>query len=124
MFVDVSGVAPRPQEQWDPVLIPKGDIDRELERLIAAPRPANGRRASLIVHPRATGPVLGLTPGTDVTINVVNPGESTLNLRKNSNMLEICIQGSGVAIVNGRELRISKWDVWNTPSMQVHSYRN
>src|SRR5690606_36255196 len=124
MFVDVSGLAPRPQEQWDPVLIAKEDIDREVERLIAAPRPANGRRAPLSVHPRATGPVLGLAPGPDVTLNVVHPGESTLNLRKNSNMLEICIQGSGVAVVNGRELRISKWDVWNTPSMQVHSYRN
>src|SRR5690606_8514686 len=124
MFVDVSGAAARPQHQWDPVLIPKEDIDREIERLIAAPRPANGRRASLIVHPAASGPGLGLTPGTDVTINVVNPGETTLNLRKNSNMLEICIRGSGVAKVGGRELRVGKWDVWNTPSMQVHAYRN
>jgi len=124
MFVDVSGASARPQHQWDPVLIPKEEIDREIERLIAAPRPANGRRASLIVHPAATAPGLGLTPGTDVTINVVNPGETTLNLRKNSNMLEICIRGSGVAVVGGRELRINKWDVWNTPSMQVHAYRN
>ncbi|SIT30788.1 cupin domain-containing protein [Achromobacter sp. MFA1 R4] len=124
MFVDVSGAAPRQQNMWPSVVIAKEDIDREIERLIDAPRPANGRRASLIVHPEATAPGLGLAPGTDVTINVVNPGESTLNLRKNSNMLEICISGEGVAKVGGRSFSIGKWDVWNTPSMQIHSYRN
>ncbi|MGE8641789.1 MAG: hypothetical protein ACN6PR_24235, partial [Achromobacter sp.] len=75
MFVDVSGASPREQNKWPSIVIPKEDIDLEIARLIDAPRPDNGRRASLIVHPEATAPGLGLAPGTDVTINVVNPGE-------------------------------------------------
>jgi gentisate 1,2-dioxygenase len=124
MFVDVSGAAPRQQNMWRPIVVTKEEIDGEIARLADSPRPANGRRASLIVHPQACAPGLGLAPGIDVTINVLNPGESTLNLRKNANMLEICIAGDGVATVGGRSLAIGKWDVWNTPSMQVHRYRN
>ncbi|MDH0686361.1 cupin domain-containing protein [Achromobacter animicus] len=45
-------------------------------------------------------------------------------MRKNSNMIEIGLSGSGVATVNGRDIVVDKWDVWNTPSMQIHSYRN
>ena len=124
MFIDVSGAAPREQDKWPSIVIPKEAIDLEIARLIDAPKPDNGRRASLIVHPNARAPGLGLAPGTDVTINVVNPGERTWNLRKNSNMLEICISGEGVATVAGRDIRAGRWDVWNTPAMQVHSYRN
>ena len=124
MFIDVSGAAPREQNKWPSIVIPKEEIDLEIARLIDAPRPDNGRRAALIAHPQATAPGLGLAPGTDVTINVVNPGERTHNLRKNSNMLEICISGEGVATVAGRDIPVGRWDVWNTPAMQVHSYRN
>ena len=124
MFIDVSGAAPREQDKWPSIVIPREAIDLEIARLIDAPKPDNGRRASLIVHSNARAPGLGLAPGTDVTINVVNPGERTWNLRKNSNMLEICISGEGVATVAGRDIRAGRWDVWNTPAMQVHSYRN
>ncbi|GAB2911824.1 cupin domain-containing protein [Paralcaligenes ginsengisoli] len=123
-FVDVSGVQARPQNMWPSIVVPKKAIDLEIERLIDLARPDNGRRASLITHPEATAPGLGLAPGIDVTINVLKPGEKTLNLRKNSNMVEICISGSGLARVDGRSVRMQKWDVWNTPSMQVHSYEN
>jgi gentisate 1,2-dioxygenase len=123
-FVDVSGAPPREQNRWRSIVVPKESIDEEIARLIDAPRPDNGRRAALITHPEAKLPGLGFAPSTDVTISVVNPGESTFNLRKNSNMLEICLSGSGVATVAGREIAVSKWDVWNTPSMNVHSYRN
>jgi len=114
MFVDVSGASPREQNKWPSIVIPKEDIDLEIARLIDAPRPDNGRRASLITHPQATAPGLGLAPGTDVTINVVNPGERTYNLRKNSNMLEICISGEGIATVAGRDIRVGHWDVWKS----------
>ena len=123
MFIDVSGAAPREQDKWPSIVIPKEAIDLEIARLIDAPA-GQRRRASLIVHSNARAPGLGLAPGTDVTINVVNPGERTWNLRKNSNMLEICISGEGVATVAGRDIRAGRWDVWNTPAMQVHSYRN
>ncbi|MGE4239417.1 cupin domain-containing protein [Ramlibacter sp.] len=123
-FVDISGAPPRAQNAWKSIIVPGKDIAMEAERLASAGKPANGRRGSLIVHPMAGAPGLGFTPGIDVTINVVNPGERTTNLRKNSNMLEICVSGSGVATVSGRDIRVEKNDVWNTPSMQIHSYRN
>ncbi|WP_186085255.1 cupin domain-containing protein [Burkholderia gladioli] len=123
-FVDVSGSGPREQSKWRSIVVPKKSIDREIERLIDLQRPDNGRRASMIVHPAATRIGQGFAPSTDVTINVVNPGETTFNRRKNSNMLEICLSGGGVAAVGNREIAVSRWDVWNTPAMQIHSYRN
>ena len=123
-FVDVSGTPARGQAPWPSIVVPAEAIAAEAQRLADAPACANGRRASLIAHPHSVAPGRGFAPGIDVTINVVVPGERTLNLRKNSNMVEICIGGSGVATVDGRELRITERDVWNTPSMQVHAYRN
>ena len=123
-FVDVTGAAPRAQEPWPSIVVPGEEIAAEARRLSALPAPANGRRASLITHPCARAPGLGFAPGIDVTLSVVNPGERTRRLRKNSNMVEICIEGSGTATVDGRELRIAEKDVWNVPSMQIHTYRN
>ena len=122
--VDLTGASPRPQAPWPSIVVPGEQIAAEAARLADSPAPANGRRASAIAHPNAVAPGLGFAPGIDVTINVVNPGERTRNLRKNSNMVEICIAGAGVAEVAGRTMRIAEKDVWNTPSMQVHSYRN
>ncbi len=123
-FVDVSGAPAREQNMWPSIVVPKENIDLEIARLGDIARPDNGRRASLIVHPKAAGTGLGLSPGIDVTINVLNPGERTLNLRKNSNMVEICIGGGGVAVCDGKQTRVQHFDVWNTPSMGVHSYYN
>lgn len=123
-FVDVSGAAAREQEAWPSIVVPGEEISAEAERLASIPAPANGRRASLITHPCARSPGLGFAPGIDVTINVVMPGERTRNLRKNSNMVEICLSGSGTATVAGRDIRVEPKDVWNTPSMQIHTYRN
>ncbi len=123
-FVDVSGAPPRKQVLGPSVVVRKQQIAAEVERLIDSERPANGRRASMIVHPLAVAPGLGFAPGIDVTLNVLKPGESTTSLRRNSNLLEMCIGGSGLATVDGRALAVSKWDVWNVPSMRVHSYRN
>lgn len=123
-FIDISGALPRRQNMWAPMVIKKQAIAREIERLLDISKPDNGRRASMIVHPEAKLQSPGLAPGIDVTINVLKPGERTPNLRKNSNMVEICISGSGTATINDRQIKSEKWDVWNTPSMHVHSYRN
>lgn len=123
-FMDISGQQAREQNLWPAVLVPKEEIELEIERLQEISKPENGRRAARIVHPYATAPGYGFSPGIDVTINVLNPGERTYNLRKNSNMVEICLSGSGVAVCDGKKTRVSKWDVWNTPSMAIHSYYN
>jgi|SRR5690625_2985368 len=123
-FMDISGKMPREQNLWPPVLVQKEEIDEEIQRLESIPKPDNGRRASRIVHPYATAPGFGFAPGIDVTINVLNPGERTFNLRKNSTMVEICLSGSGVVVCDGAHRKVEKWDVWNVPSMRIHSYYN
>jgi gentisate 1,2-dioxygenase len=123
-FVDRSGATVPEMEQWEPVVIPKQAILREVERLCDVARPDNGWRSSLIVHPSAVAPGLGLAPGIDVTINVLLPGETAAPIRRNATGVEICNAGTGIAMIGGREIRFEQWDVWNTPSMRVCSYRN
>ena len=50
-FLDRSGAQPTSSALWPAVVIPKEALDQEVERLASGPRPANGRRRSLIVHP-------------------------------------------------------------------------
>ena len=60
-------------EFWESILISKEDIDAEIERLASIDKPADGRRQSLIAHPSATEPGLGLAPGIQVTLTVLKP---------------------------------------------------
>lgn len=124
VFQDESGAPPREQVMWPSIVVPKADIDREIERLLDQPRPANGRRASAICHPMSVGPGRGLAPGTAVTVSVLAPGESTINRRMNATMVEITVSGSGVVTRDGKDIQARTWDVWNMPSMTTHSYRN
>ena len=72
-FMDVTGQPAPSLNLWPSVVIPKEDIDAEIERLAALPPPINGRRRSLVVHPMAdTG--RGLAPGIQVSIDVLKPG--------------------------------------------------
>lgn len=123
-FVDLSGSAPRVPEPWPAMVMKGAEIAREVERLADLDRPANGRRAASIVHPMSCAPGLGLAPGVDVFINVLKPGESTTPMRRNSNQVEICIQGSGTVHAGARTIHFGKWDVWNIPSMQAYSHTN
>ena len=70
-FVDRTGEASPPLALWPSVIIPKEAIDAEIERLSALPRPADGRRRALIVHPNSTEPGLGLAPGIRVSLDVL-----------------------------------------------------
>lgn len=123
-FVEQATAALSGTEQWEPVVIPKQAIMREVEKLCDAPRPDNGWRSALIVHPRATAPGLGLAPGIDVTINVLLPGETAAPIRRNATGVDICITGTGIAVIGETQIRFEKWDIWNTPSMRVCGYRN
>lgn len=123
-FADMSGapsIKPRPTT---PFLVTREDIDAEIARLAEISRPANGRRASRIVHPSASGGVPSLTPSTDVVIQVLRPGEETLAYRSNANEIEICIRGSGQVIAADAMHQTSRFDVWNIPPMRVHRYKN
>jgi len=123
-FIDISNEKPRSQIMWPSIVITKEEIALEIERLLDADKPANGRRASSIVHPSSVSPGKGLAPGTAVTISVLKPGESTFNRRVNSTQVEITLSGSGTAMIGESKIKSEKWDVWNIPSMQIHNYKN
>ena len=125
-FLDRSGWTPEPLDLWEPILITKEEIDAEIERLASIPRPANGRRQSLIVHPRwnelGVGP--GLNPGVRVTLEVLKPGEETTPIRHNSTQINFCIKGSGSTIINGKRIKYGLYDTWNFPSMATYRHIN
>lgn len=126
-FIDRTGYeSPQKLDLWEPVVITREEIDEEVERLAAAPRPGNGRRQSLIVHPRwrelGVGP--GLNPGVRVTLEVLKPGEQTSPVRHNSTQVNFCIRGEGHSIVNGKKIGFAEYDVYNFPSMGTYWHVN
>lgn len=123
IFRDHSGTTPAALDLWPPVVIAKEQIDAEIERLAGAPRPANGRRRSSIVHP-SNKLSDGLAPGIQVTINVLLPGERTVPYRQNSTQVNFAIRGSGTTVVGGRRFAMALHDVCNTPSMQPYWHQN
>ena len=122
-FRDYSGTSAPALKLWPAVVIPKRDIETEIERLVQL-SPTNGRRSSMIVHPNATEPGLGLAPGIRVTLNVLKPGERTRPIRHNSTQIDFCISGRGTAMVRGHKINFEQYDVWNTPSMAPYWYVN
>jgi gentisate 1,2-dioxygenase len=124
-FVDATGQqAPRLDDLWPSIIVPKEDIDAEIARLAGVPRPADGRRRSLIVHPMSTGAGPGLAPGIQVSLEVLRPGERTGPIRHNSAQVVFCIQGSGRVVIDGQKRKFETYDVWNTPSMAPYVHVN
>ncbi len=115
-FVDISGQNYRQNEPWAPAIITKEQIDEEVERLASIALPENGRRSSLIVHPRANAQPPGLATSVQVTLNVLTPGARTEPFRHNATEVNFCIRGEGVANVGGRRIPFRQYDVYNTPS--------
>jgi len=124
LFVDQTSVRARDNHYWEPVVITREEIDAEIARLAALPRPADGRRQSLIVHPSAREGSPGLAPGIQVMMQVLLPGESTRPMRHNATEVNFCIRGAGKTTVAGREIAFSQYDVWNHPSYAVYSHHN
>ena len=124
VFVDRCNHAYKQADFWESIVIRKEQIDAEIERLASIDKPADGRRHSLIVHPMATEPGLGLAPGIQVTLCVLKPGESTQPIRHNSTQVNFCIQGAGHAIVGGKRIQYSRYDVWNHPSFATYTHHN
>src|SRR5215470_13732875 len=122
-FLDQSGARPGTMDLWPAIVIPKETIDAEVERLASLPRPANGRRRSIIAHPRAQGGN-GLAAGIQVALDVLLPGERTVPYRQNSTQVNFVIKGAGHSVINGRRREVRLYDVWNTPSMHVYWHGN
>lgn len=123
-FVDVTNQEPEENVFWEPVVISKETIDAEVERLADLDKPANGRRESLIVHPRSEKPGLGLAPGIRVTLSVLKPGESTTPYRHNATEVNFCIAGGGHTVIDGKRIPFQQYDVWNHPSYGTYRHVN
>src|SRR5450631_2981347 len=109
---DVSGaLGAASLDLWEPTLVAREEIEAEIERLATIPRPSNGRRESIFVHPRATAPGCGLAPGIRVTLSVLKPGERSAPIRHNSTQVNFCIRGSGVAEIAARSIGYRQFDV-------------
>lgn len=123
-FVDVSEQKARKQHHWPSVIVPRKSIDAEIERLASIARPGSGRRATSVSHPANNSPIPAFAPGIDATIEVLKPGEESLPVARNSSMVDMCIRGEGVAMIGKSTHGVERFDVWNTPSMAPHRYRN
>jgi len=74
-FSDRSGHRARDENvYWTPIVVTRREIEAEADRLASLPRPANGRRESLIVHPLAEANAPGFAPGIQVKLSVLKPG--------------------------------------------------
>ena len=123
LFIDRTGVAYEQPMITKPVVVPKEDIETEIERLALLPAPANGRRMSIICNP-ASGAGDGFTPGIGIALCVLKPGERTRPIRHNSSLVNFCIQGRGRTVIDGKEIRYTQYDVWNTPPWAVYEHFN
>jgi len=124
-FLDRSGAQSRDENRYfPPIVVTREEIDAEVERLASLPRPANGRRESLIVHPWAEENAPGMTPGIQVKLSVLKPGERTEPFRHNATEVNFCIRGEGRCEVAGRRIDFARYDVWNHPSWSIYSHFN
>ena len=111
-------------KDWPPITISKEMFDLEIERLADLARPANGRRQVLFAHPSAPDPGRGLTPGVQVTLDVLKPGEETVPIRHNSTQVNFCIRGGGSVVVGDRRIAYAQYDAWNHPSYATYRHIN
>jgi gentisate 1,2-dioxygenase len=125
-FVDRTGVSEPDLDArlWPSVIVPKAAIEAEVDRLAGLPAPADGRRRSLIVHPFATEPGLGLAAGIQVSLEVLLPGEQTRPIRHNSSVISFCIRGRGFSASGGRRMDINRYDVCHLPAYEPYFHGN
>jgi gentisate 1,2-dioxygenase len=114
----------RPSDVWPPITITAAQIDALIQQLADHPRPANGRREAKIVHPQAVILGQGLTPGIQVVLSVLLPGEETTAVRQNSTQVNFCIKGAGHALIGEKRIDFGRYDVWNVPSFVPYRHAN
>src|SRR3954471_15623812 len=88
VFVDRSGRAPVEYRPLRPLLVPRAQIEAEVERLCEGP--FRGSRRAAIVPPGLLGSS-SLYPAVTVTLNVLLPGERTRPHRHNSSVVNFAV---------------------------------
>src|SRR4051812_5819727 len=112
VFVDQSGRRPNEYRPLRPLLIPRAQIEAEIERLSVGP--FRGSRRSEIVNPALLNSG-SLYPAVTVSVNVLLPGERTRPHRHNSSVVNFCIKGGGSSAIGGRTIEWGRYDTWSTP---------
>jgi gentisate 1,2-dioxygenase len=120
----VDPIAAQASPTWEPIVIPRAQIDAEVARLAALPAPPGGRRETRIVHPDACALGQGLAPGIEVKLSVLRPGERTAPFRHNAAEVNFCIGGQLRAQVGTRRMECGRYDVWNQPSWTSYVHEN
>jgi gentisate 1,2-dioxygenase len=114
----------KPSRTWPPITVTAAQIELLIQQLADHPRPANGRREAVLVHPNARDGAMGLAPGTQVVLSVLKPGEETTPVRQNSTQVVFCIRGSGRADIGPKQVNFQQYDVWNIPSFVPYRHIN
>ncbi|MGY9004519.1 MAG: gentisate 1,2-dioxygenase [Alphaproteobacteria bacterium] len=109
---------------WDPFVVPKEEIDAEIERLSDIAAPNNGIRRTYFVHPKAEEGLLSFTPGMSCSLDVLLPGEETAYVRENASLVNFPILGGGQMAMGEAIFDVKQYDVLTTPAMTVHKYIN
>ena len=109
---------------WDPFVVPKEEIDAEIERLSGIAAPNNGIRRTYFVHPKAEEGLLSFTPGMSCSLDVLLPGEETAYVRENASLVNFPILGGGQMAMGEAIFDVKQYDVLTTPAMTVHKYIN
>jgi gentisate 1,2-dioxygenase len=108
-------------ESWPAVVASKAAIEAEVARLAALP---SGPRRSLVVHPHATEPGLGLAPSIQVALEVLLPGERTEPQRHSSSMISFCTAGRGHVHVGEHQIDFEQHDTWYVPALSTYWHGN
>ena len=122
-FVDLRTEPPRANDLWPVAIMSGADIRAELARQAQGQCGEDGRRESLVVHPRS-GSSRGLAPGLDVTFGVLLPGESTRPRRRNAVDFAIGLEGQGHVMIGDVTHQIGFRDAWTTPAMKPLTIAN
>lgn len=107
-------------EPWVPIKVSGAEIAATIERLSAAQ--GSACRIAYLVHPESAA--RSFAPGIEVTVEVLLPGERTSPRRRNSSLVEICIEGQGDVVVDDTTFTLVEHDVCTVPSMKPHRFVN
>ncbi|NYD37470.1 cupin domain-containing protein [Actinomycetospora corticicola] len=121
--VDTTGQGPARPTPWAPLRVTGAEIAETVEHLSRAARPDDGRRCAALVHPESTTG-RSFSPGVEVVVEVLLPGESTTPIRRNSSLVQIGVEGSGLVEVGDTSLTMDARDVVTVPSMRPHRFVN
>jgi len=107
---------PTANDIWEPVVIGKDQISREVERLLSCDVADPCERQVRITHPKACARGMGLAPGIEVRLSVLKPGEQARPYCHNATEVGFCIEGEGRVQVQSVDHKFERYDVWNVPS--------